>query len=184
MLNFIEGMGRQLSNVPISRQGGVTEGHGDNFFVDRSLVHHFNDPDGKALHEGQRDDGLLAHHQYVERVAVFGVGTRDESVIGRIVGGGVKHPVQPEQTGFLVELVFVFPALGDFDDSSEIVGPDPFFVDIMPDVLHFGKPPVPCFRMDHPAPKIRRGGNRPWDKEKSCAGGHSSRVYDVLRRRG
>lgn len=50
------------------------------------------------------------------------------------MGGGVQHPIQPKQAGFLVHFIFVLAALGDLDHGGEIVRFDPLLGDVVPDI--------------------------------------------------
>lgn len=122
------------SDVVIAGEGGIAEGDSDDFLVPGFLIHHLDDPDGITAHQRHGDDAFLAEHQHIERVAVLGIGAGDEPVVCRIVGGGVQDAVEPEQAGFLVHLVFVFAALGNFDDRGKILGADARRGDVMPDV--------------------------------------------------
>lgn len=47
-----------------------------------------------------------AQDEDVQRVSVVRIGPGDESVAGRIVGGGRQDPVEPQHAGVLVQLVF------------------------------------------------------------------------------
>src|ERR671910_393643 len=64
---------------------------------------------------------LLPEHQRVERIAVIAEGARNEAVVRRVVHRAVEHTVQPEQPGFLVQLVLVLAAFWNLDDDRKRV---------------------------------------------------------------
>ena len=132
MLNFVKGVAGQLGNILVPGQGGIPKRHRDDFFIGGLVIHHLDNPDGIALHQRQRHDGLLAEHQHIQRIAVVGVGAGDKAVVGRIVGGCVQHPIQPQKAGLLVHFVFILAALGDFDDGGEILRLNAFRGDVVP----------------------------------------------------
>ena len=68
----------------------------------------------------ERLDGLLAENEDVERIVVFGVGLRDETVVRGIEDRGMDDAIDLEQAGRLVELVFDVGAERDLDHRGEV----------------------------------------------------------------
>ena len=95
VLHLVEDMPGQLGDVLVIVVSGVVKGDGDDFLILAAAVVHDDDADGVAPHQGHGDDVLRAEHQHVQGVAVVSVGAGDKAVVGRVVGGGVQHPVQP-----------------------------------------------------------------------------------------
>ena len=115
------------------------ERHGNNLFVGGTAVGHLDNAYGAALNQGHGMNCLAAEHEHVEGVSVGGVGAGNEAIVRRIVGGGVKHPVKAEHTGFLVHFVFVFAAVGNFYNRGEVVLFNSLLGNVMPNV-HFCSP--------------------------------------------
>ena len=46
--------------------------------------------------------------------------------------GGIQNAVEHDQTGLLVQLVFLLASLFDLDNRHEVVGGDPVRIDVMP----------------------------------------------------
>ena len=73
------------------------------------------------MNQRERHHRLLAQHQHVERIVVFGEGLGDEAVVGGIVHGGVEHTIQLDQSADLVEFVLDARSEGDLDDAVELL---------------------------------------------------------------
>jgi len=131
---------RKVASFDVLAKFGVVGGHGDDFVVAGAAVDHGHDADGAGFDEGKRLDGFLAEDEDVERVVVFGVGLRDEAVVGGIEDRGVNDAVNFEQTGGFVEFVFYVGTEGDFDDGLEIAGELLAGGNIVPCMHHSGIP--------------------------------------------
>jgi hypothetical protein len=69
----------------------------------------------------QRDDGLLAEDEHIERIVVFGERLRNETVVGRLVDGRVEYAVEADEAAGFVQFVFDTGAEWDFDDAVEFM---------------------------------------------------------------
>src|SRR6478672_4653938 len=110
---------RELPVLGVFAEGGIFHADGDDLVVEALLVAHPHDADRPGLHQRQWCDRFLPEHQDVEWVAVFAVGSRNESVVGGVVDCAVKYAVKPQQARFLVQLVLVLAAHGHLDDHGE-----------------------------------------------------------------
>ena len=117
-----QAMTGKIAGFEVFAEFGVVGGDGDDFVVGGAAVDHGHDADSAGLDESERLNGLLAEDEHVERVVVFGVGLRDEAVVGGIKNGGVDDAIDFEQTGGLVEFVFEIGTEGNFDDGLEVAG--------------------------------------------------------------
>jgi hypothetical protein len=115
-------------------------GYRNNLVVGCAGVDHGHDADGAGFDERQRLNGLLAEDQDVERIVVFGVGLRNESVVGRIEDGGVDDAVHFEQAGGLIQFVLDVGAEGNFDDRLEVARDILAGRNVMPSVDHGREP--------------------------------------------
>src|SRR5262249_25599265 len=75
--------------------------------------------DGAGLHDRQREHGLLAENQRVERITVVAVRPRYEPVVGRVMDCAVEDAIEPEEPRGFIELVLVLAALRDLDDDRK-----------------------------------------------------------------
>src|SRR5262249_12143465 len=92
----------------------------DDFVVAGAGVRHGHNTDSAGFDESEWLNGLLAEDEDVEGIVVFGIGLRDESVVGRIEDGGVDDAVHLEQASGFVELVLDVGAERNFDDDLEV----------------------------------------------------------------
>lgn len=134
MAHFIKYVLGKLRNIVAVGVAGVIGTDGDYFFVVFAAVLHGDNTNRSASDEGHWFDRFAANHQNVQRVAIVAIGSWDETVVGRVVGGGVEYAVKDDHTGFLVQLEFLFAALGDLDNCNKLLGSDSFGVDVVPDV--------------------------------------------------
>src|SRR3954468_18559215 len=112
-------VGRQLGLVAVIGIRRVAHADRHDLIVNPLLVTHPHHADGARVDDGQGEDRLLSQHQHVERIAVVAVGARDEAVVGGIVDGAVKHPIETQQPRFLVQLVLVRAPFRDLDDGRK-----------------------------------------------------------------
>jgi hypothetical protein len=99
---------------------GSSGGDGDDLVVLLAHVNQGHQADGAGVDDGQRHDRLLAQHQHVERIVVLGQSLGDESIVGRVVDGGVENAVEFDQAAGLVELALHAGAEGTFNDRLEL----------------------------------------------------------------
>jgi hypothetical protein len=92
---------------------GVGGGDAEDLVVLALVVGHAQDADGPGLDDHARVGGAHDQHQDVAGVTVRGQGVGDEAVLGRVVDGGVEHPVHLHQAGDVVDLVLDPGAVGD-----------------------------------------------------------------------
>ena len=137
MADFVKQVFRKLADVEHVVVIRVAQRHGDDLFVARVAVVHFEHADRAAFHQRHRLDGLRAEHQHVERVAVVCVGARDKAVVGRIVRRGIQHAIQTQQTRCFIHFIFVFAAALDFNHGHKAIGRDERRINIMPNVHAF-----------------------------------------------
>ena len=108
--HLIKNMGGQLVDVGILVVVGIVEGDGDDLFVSAAVIDHGDDADGVGTHQCERLERLGAEQQHVERIVIVAVGTGNEAVVGRVVGGRVQDAVEDDVARLLVQLVFLFTA--------------------------------------------------------------------------
>lgn len=108
MTDLIGDMRRQIGQSRISVEHRIAKRDRENFVVHRTVVAHGKISDRIDPHQAHRANWLAAQNQHVQRISVIGIGARDKAVIGRVVRRGVEDPVQPQRTGLLVQLIFVF----------------------------------------------------------------------------
>ena len=111
----------QLRNIEIAGTGRILEGHGNYFFIGRTAVGHFYYAYGAALYQSHGVNCFAAEHEHVQRVAVLGICARNKSIVGGVVGGGIKHAVKPKHAGFFVHFIFIFTAGRNLNYSGKIV---------------------------------------------------------------
>ena len=78
-------------------------------------------PDGAGVDDGQGHHGLLAQHQHIERVVVFGQSLRNESVIRGIVHRRIQDAIEFDQAAGLVQFVLHAGAERNLDDGVELL---------------------------------------------------------------
>jgi len=62
---------------------------------------------------------VFGEYQDVEGIAIFRERVGDESVFGRVGGGGEKTTIEANPARFVVDLVLIAAATGDFDDDID-----------------------------------------------------------------
>jgi len=102
-------------------EAGVVAGDAKNFLVRALLVAHFHHSDGPRLDVAAGESGVVDHDEDVEGVAVNVVRAGDEAVVERVEKRRIEHPVEPEQVGGRVVLVFVGGPPRNFDDGVHFV---------------------------------------------------------------
>src|SRR4051794_32791709 len=93
--------------------------HGDDLVIDLTLVPHLHQPYRLRRQDRQRYDGLLTKHQHIERVVIFRVGLRDETIVRRIMYRAEEHTIDTNKPGSLIELILIFRAHWHFDNGWE-----------------------------------------------------------------
>src|ERR1700722_17063107 len=99
---------------------GVVGRDGDDLIVRVALVDHLHDAHDLGLHEAEGLYGQGGDHEDVEGIFVVAIGLGDETVVDRIVEGGVDDAVEFEQTAVLIDLIFATRALWYFDDRVDV----------------------------------------------------------------
>ena len=132
MADLIGDMRRQIRQGRISIEHWIAKRDRENFVVHRAVVAHGKVSNRIDPYQAHRANWLAAQNQHIQRIAVVGIGARDKAVIGRIVRRGVEDPVQPQRTGLLVQLLFVFGSLFNFDHCQKILRLHPLRADIVP----------------------------------------------------
>jgi hypothetical protein len=94
--------------------------HAEDLVVPALLVGHAEHAESAAGDQAAGEGRLLQQHQRVEGVAVHPERVLDVAVVGRITGGGEQHPVEPDASGHVVQLVLVSLALRDFYRHVEL----------------------------------------------------------------
>ena len=61
--------------------------------------------------------GVLQQHEGVEWVAIFGMGMREEAVVGGVLHRGEQHAVEPNLAGVMIHLIFIAGTLGYLDND-------------------------------------------------------------------
>jgi hypothetical protein len=120
---------------------GVGNRNCDDLVIKLAAVDHSHNTDGINVDKGHRIDRLHTDNKNVERVAVVSIGTRNETVVCRIVSGCVEDTVKAEQTRVLVKLILALASLGDLDKGSKYLGCNKGGVDVMPNI-HFRPPKI------------------------------------------
>ena len=77
---------------------------------------------------------ILAEHQYVERVMIFGQRSRNEPVIGGIKDRRIEHAVHSNQATSFIEFVFDIGPEGNLDYRIELMRDLITGTEIMPGV--------------------------------------------------
>ena len=88
MTHFFENMGLQVVDGLDGIVIRIGVGDGNDLFVQSAAVSHFDNADGIALHQCQRNQRFGADQQYIQRVIVVCIGQGNKAVVGRVVGGG------------------------------------------------------------------------------------------------
>src|SRR5579862_2572755 len=110
----------EIARLDVVAELGIVGSDGDDFVVAGAAVDHGHEANGAGLDERERLDSFLAEDEDIERIVVFGVGLRDEAIVGGVENGGMDDAVDFEQTGGLVELVFDIGAEGNLDYGGEV----------------------------------------------------------------
>ncbi len=115
-------MRRKIARLEILAEFGIVGSDSNDFVVAAAGIDHGHNADGPSFDEGERLNGFLAKDEDIQRIIVFGVGLRDEAIVGGIEDGGMNDAVDSEQTCGFVQLVFHVGAQGDFDQRLKITG--------------------------------------------------------------
>ena len=102
------------------RHARVRRRVGEDLVVPALLVGHPEHAEGAAGDQTAGKGRLVEQDQGIERVAVLAQGVLDEAVVGRVAGRREQHPVEPDPTGLVVDLVLVALPLRDFYRHVEL----------------------------------------------------------------
>ena len=75
--------------------------------VGSGLVRHPEDADRSYVDVTSGEGRFVQEHQHVEWVAVLGERLGHEAVVGRVLGRGEEHAVEPDRAGVVIHLVLV-----------------------------------------------------------------------------
>jgi hypothetical protein len=89
--------------------------------VGLAAIDHGHQADGARVNDSQRNDWLLAEHEDVERVIVFGERLRNEAVVRRIINGRVEDAVEFDKAAGLIQFVLHARSERDLDDAVEFL---------------------------------------------------------------
>lgn len=118
VFDFAEDMPGKIAVVLDSLMSGAPCRHGEDLLIFYFLIQHIEQTHWPGLHNTARKSRVRRQHQDVQRVAVFTQRARDKSVLARVMHGGIKRSIQPENVERLVVLVFVGLPLRDLDYCS------------------------------------------------------------------
>ena len=121
MGHFFHDVFRQFADVFVAVEGRVTVRQGNDFFVFFAAVFHHDDADRETACHRERHQCFGTQNQHVQRIVVVGQCLWNETVVGRIVGGGIENTIHQQHAGFLVEFVFDLAALRNFDDAVKVL---------------------------------------------------------------
>lgn len=119
MLHLVENVGRQILDILILIIGRIGKGDRDDLFIPPSVVQHIDVPDRVAPHQGQRLQGFGAKHQNVQGIVIVTVGAGNKAVVCGIVGRGIQHPIQHDQTGLLIQFILFLASLRDLNNGDK-----------------------------------------------------------------
>src|SRR5262249_8742138 len=77
------------------------------------------DANGPGPQENARRHLSLAQDEYIKRIIVGAVRSRNKAVICRVMDGAIENAVHPQQAGRLVQLVLDFRPSRDFDENRK-----------------------------------------------------------------
>ena len=140
MHHFLDDMRRKIRDIVIAVVIRIIERDRNDLVVPVTLIEHTNDADRITANQRHGKERLGAEHQHIQRVIVVRIGTRDQPVIRGIMRRGVQDAVELDQTGLLVQLIFIFASLGDFHDRDEVVRRNAFGVNFVPDIHKINLP--------------------------------------------
>ena len=100
----------------------IAERDAQDLEVEALLVAHLESADRAGPDVAAGECWLVDDQERVGMVTVVGPGPFDEPVVEVVVDGRRQDPVQPEDLGFLVELVLVAAATRDLDDDLDDLG--------------------------------------------------------------
>jgi hypothetical protein len=110
-----------IVDVVDRRPAGIIGQDAEDLGVVACLVVHAEHTDRTGPQVAAGEGGLVEEHERVERVAIAAQGVADESVVGRVGGGGEQVSVEPELPGHVVHLVLVSRTLRNLDDHFDSV---------------------------------------------------------------
>src|SRR5688572_27589014 len=121
VLHLLQIMLRKVGNVEVPMVVRVVARHREDLVVGLTTVEHFQDPERAAVDLAPWKRRLVDPHQHVERIPVFVKRAGNETVVARVVHGGIQHAVETDQPRPLVELVLVAAAARDLDDRRDLL---------------------------------------------------------------
>ena len=93
--------------------GRVFSSHRNYLVVYQAGIDHLHITDHECFYQAKGLNGLRTDHEDIQRVPVFAKRLWNKSIINGIMEGRINYPVQLQQTGCFIDLVFCFRILRD-----------------------------------------------------------------------
>ena len=119
VLDLGECLGRDVIDINRIAPSGFAVVNTQNLGVAASVIGHPHHADGADMNPAPREGGVLGEYKDIERVAVLRERVGDEAVLGGVRGGGEEAAIEADSASFVVDLVLVSAASGDFDDDID-----------------------------------------------------------------
>ena len=132
MLDLRERFGGNVVDVDRITPAGFAVMDAQDLGVATCIVGHPHHAHGTNVNPTSREGRVFGEHQHIEWIAVFGERVGDESVFGRVGGGGEEAAIKADPARFVVDFVLIAAATGDLDDDI-----DGFHFSILPGSLLF-----------------------------------------------
>jgi hypothetical protein len=132
VLDLGECFGRDVIDIDRIAPSGLAVVNTQNLGVAASIIDHPHHANWADMNPTSREGGVLGEYEDIERVAVFGECVGDEAVLGGVGRGGEEAAIEADTASFMVYLVLISAASGDFDDDI-----DGFHFAILPGSMSF-----------------------------------------------
>ena len=119
VLDLGECLGRDVIDIDCVSPTWFTMMHTQNLGVATSIIGHPHHADGANMNPASREGGVLGEYEDIERVAILRERVGDEAVLGGVGGGGEEAAIETDSASFVVDLVLISAASGDFDDDID-----------------------------------------------------------------